>query len=226
MTKILANALTVLVLLVSQQLCAETVVPVDQEPHHHIVFQNKYVRIFDAIVPPGDQTLLHKHTFDNVFVVASGGKGTVEVPGKPLKHIAPVVGVAGYSKAPLTHRVGNVGTTPLRFIVAEVLAASGSKGTPAVLDALPGYKLVLENDRVKVYRVSLEPNQSTGPSPRTLPWLRVSVSQSTISVQDAGRSTQKLETKPGDYRWYGGATNQSLKNVGATPYKAIEIEWK
>ena len=219
-------------LFMSQQLFAQphqTIVPIEQEPRHRIVFQNKNVRIIDCLILPGDLTLFHTHSFDIVTVVVSGGNGTGEIQGKPPMQFAAINGQVTFNKAmnaPYTHRVGNVGTTPLRFIAAEVKAPSESPGVPAALDAVPGYKLVVENDRVKVYRVSVDPKQATGIRSRTLPWLRVSVSQSTISVQGPGKNPETLETKPGDYRWHEGATTDSIENIGLTKYEAIEIEWK
>jgi hypothetical protein len=232
MIKMLARTLCVFVLLVSQQLFAQavpTAVPVEQEPRHRIVFQNKNVRIYDALIPPGDLTLFHTHSFDTVNVVVSGGKGMNEFQGKPPIQSAFITGQVFFNKAtnaPYTHRLGNVGTTPIRVVGAEVLASSASRGVPAALDTVPGHKLVLENDLVKVYRVSVDPKQSTGVRSRTLPWLRISVLQSTISVQELGKNPETLETKPGDYRWYEGATTQSLENIGSTSYEAIEIELK
>jgi len=169
------------------------------------------------------------YSFDNVTVVASGGKGTNEIQGMPPKQFAPINGQVFFNKAtnaPFTHRLGNVGTTPLRFIAVEVLTSSASRGIPATLDTIPGHKLVLENDLMKVYRVSVDPKQSTGVRSRTLPWLRMSVSQSTISIQEPGKNADTLEAKPGDYRWHEGATTQSLENIGSTSYEAIEIELK
>jgi len=107
-----------------------------------------------------------------------------------------------------------------------LLAPSASQGVPAALDTVPGHKLVLENHVMKVYRVSVDPKQSTGIRSRTLPWLRISVSQSTISIQEPGKNIQTLETKPGDYCWYEGPTTDSIENVGLTKYEAIEIELK
>ena len=219
-------------LLVSQQLFAQaqqTAVPVEQEPRHRIVFQNQYVRIYDCLIPPGDQTLFHTHSFDNVAITVSGGKGRLEFPGKaPWEGVVNTgnVGFAKATNAPYTHRIGNLGTTPLRFIAAEVLSSASSPGVPAVLNTVPGHQFVLENDRVTVYRVSIDPDQSTGIRSRTLPWLRVSITQSTISVQGPGKSPETIETKPGDYRWYDGATTDSIKNIGSTKYEAIEIELK
>ena len=229
MINLLSKSLFLVVLLLSQQLFAQAVqpgVPLEQEPRHRIVFENKYVRIYDALIPPGELTLFHTHSVDSVAVAIHSGKGTNEFLGKAPVDITPVTGNAGFSKATYTHRVGNVGTTPLRFVGAEVKAPSEALGVPATLDALPGHKLVLENDRVKVYRVSIDPKQATGIRSRTLPWLRISVSQSTISVQGPGQNPETLDTKPGDYRWHEGATAQSLENLGSTKYEAVEIEWK
>ncbi len=108
----------------------------------------------------------------------------------------------------------------------EVLASASPPGVPAVLDAAPGHSFTLENDRVKVYRVSVDPKQSTGLRSRTSPWMRISVTPATISVKEQGKSAETLETKTGDFRWHEGATNQSIENVGSTKYVAYEIEWK
>jgi hypothetical protein len=229
MMNLISKSLFSLALLLSQLVFAqapETAVPIEQEPHHRIVFENKNVRIYDALIPPGEVTLFHTHSADSVAVAIHSGKGTSEFLGKAPTETIPVMGAAGFSKATYTHRVGNVGTTPLRFVGAEIKAPSDATATPANLDAVPGHKLVLENDRVKVYRISIDPKQSTGIRSRTLPWLRISVSQSTISVKGPGKNSEALETKPGDYRWYEGVTVQSLENTGATTYEAIEIEWK
>jgi quercetin dioxygenase-like cupin family protein len=219
-------------LLLPQQLFAQAqqaAVPVEQEPRHRIVFQNQHVRIYDVLIPPGDQTLFHTHIFDLVAISISGETGRFEMLGKPPMEGPIRSGSASFSnaaKAPYTHRLENVGTTPLRMVGIELLSSSSSPGVPAVLNTVPGHQLVLENDRVTVYRVSIDPKQSTGIRARTLPWLRVSITQSTISVQGPGKSAETIETKAGDYRWHEGATTDSIENIGSTKYEAIEIEWK
>jgi hypothetical protein len=157
--------------------------------------------------------------------VVSGGKLKGERPGRPPSEFPMLTGSVAFN-TPFTHRIENVGTTPIRMIGSEVLSSSSSPGVPAVLNTVPGHQLVLENDRVTVYRVSIDPDQSTGIRSRTLPWLRVSITQTTISVQGLGKSLETIETKPGDYRWHEGPTTDSIKNIGSTKYEAIEIEWK
>jgi hypothetical protein len=223
---------TIVCLLVSQQLFAQpqqTAVPVEQEPRHWVVFQNKYVRIYDCLIPPGDITLFHTHSFDNVAVTVSGGKGINEFQGKPPIQFDAITGAIGFSKAtnaPYTHRITNIGTTPLRFVVPEILSSSGSRGVPAALDTVPGHKFVLENDLVKIYRISIDPKQTTGIRSRTLPYLRISISQSMISIHEPGKTPKTVQTRPGDYRWHEGGTTDSIENVGSATYEATEIELK
>ena len=200
-------------------------VPVDQEPYHRTVFQNQNVRIYDVLIPPGVQTLFHVHSFDSFAIVVSGGTLKGERPGRPPREFTMLTGSVAFN-TPFTHRIENVGTTPIRMIGCEVLSSSSSPGVPAVLKTVPGHQLVLENDRVTIYRVSIDPDQSTGIRSRTLPWLRVSITQTTISVQVPGKSPETILTKAGDYRWHEGATTDSIENIGSTKYEAIEIEWK
>ena len=212
----------------SQQLFAQaqqTAVPVDQEPYHRTVFQNQNVRIYDVLIPPGVQTLFHVHSFDSFAIVVNGGKLKGERPGGTSEEFPMNTGNVAYN-TPVTHRTENVGTTPIRMIACEVLSSSSSPGVPAVLKDVPGHQWVFENDRVTVYRVSIDPDQSTGIRSRMLPWLRVSITQTTISAQGPGKTPETIETKPGDYRWYGNPTTDSIKNIGSTKYEAIEIEWK
>jgi hypothetical protein len=48
----------------------EVVVPVTQEPRHHVRLRNEYLRIIEAIFVPGDQSLSHKHASDTLGLVA------------------------------------------------------------------------------------------------------------------------------------------------------------
>jgi len=62
--KALINFLLVVVLLFSQ--AGPKVVPVGDNPGITLFFQNKYVRVIDAAIAPGDTTLFHTHSVNNV----------------------------------------------------------------------------------------------------------------------------------------------------------------
>ena len=50
---------------------AERVVPVHQEPRHHLVFDSPGTRILDVQIPPGDTTLFHTHSDPILYVTMS-----------------------------------------------------------------------------------------------------------------------------------------------------------
>ena len=150
MIKMTAKIILACLFLASQPLFAQTpqaVVPVEQEPLHRVVFHNKNARIYDAEFSPGVTCLFHKHSFDSVTIAASGGTGMNEILGLTPQQFTAPTGAAWFTKgtnAPYTHRIQNVDTTPLRFIAVEVLASASPPGVPAVLDAVPGHKLVVD----------------------------------------------------------------------------------
>jgi hypothetical protein len=60
-------------------------VPVENEPHHHLVFENEYVRVFKVEVAPHEATLVHRHKRDYVVVTIGDAEVTNAVVGKEPK---------------------------------------------------------------------------------------------------------------------------------------------
>lgn len=54
--------------LVASATIAQTPVPVEQEPHHHVVWKNGSVEVIRVVVPAGESTLFHTHSRDRVAV--------------------------------------------------------------------------------------------------------------------------------------------------------------
>ena len=204
---------------------APSVVPLEQEPHHKIVFENPDVRIYHAVIAPGESTLYHPHVLDGVAVTLEGGKSIAQLLDKAPQEGLRTTGAAGFNKSPYTHRVENVGTSQLYFIGVELKGVLRRVGTVSDFASNPGHQLVLENERVKVYRISLEPSQSTGMRSRAFPWTTVALTNASLSVE-RGPSTATVELKRGDHQWHEGSSTESLKNVGSTRFEDIEIELK
>lgn len=200
-------------------------VPVLKEPRHQVKFENEYVRVIEARLPPADATLFHTHSIDNVPVVISGGKLRTEIPGRQETYSTAEKGSASFAKASYTHRITNIGSTPLWFIDAEVLKSPGSMSAEP-LAGVKGYKLFLENERVRIYRIMLKPGESSGPHIHALAGLHVEVSGGRITVRSGSDKAKTSEPKPGEFNWHAGKWNHSINNHGSASYEAVEIEWK
>jgi quercetin dioxygenase-like cupin family protein len=224
-SKLFALALTLVVL-------QGGAVPVDKEPKHHLVLENEWVRVFDVTVAPSDSTLYHVHARDYLFVTL----GDANVQAQPIGGAAGPLKVADgevrFTKATITHRVVNPATSP-RFhnlTIEVVKTPSEAKGVapapPASAPTAHGRSLVLENDRVRVERLVLEPGDSTGMHTHARPGLAVIVHPATLTVTVEGGTPQREEYKAGDFAWSGAARTHALVNSGRTRFEVVEIEWK
>ena len=99
-------------------------VPVQNEPHHRVVFQNQYVRVLDVFFPVGEASLYHTHSNDNVSVALSGDKSQAQPQGEDWGEAGKVVpGQVGFRKArdhAYTHRVRSAGKLPFHVIDVEI----------------------------------------------------------------------------------------------------------
>ena len=117
----------------------DKVVPVHQEPRHHLKFDAPGTRILDIQIPPGDTTLFHTHSDPILYVIIStsqmrsqtlgaewSGEGPISlaapatsVASAPLVSTTPPGGLMStttYADKPLTHRVHNAGSSLYRLI--------------------------------------------------------------------------------------------------------------
>jgi hypothetical protein len=98
------------------------------EPHHHWLFENQYVRVYDVRIPAGETTLFHLHALDTVAVHLTPGLVSRQNEGgewtKPGTVEANEVELTHDSKQPRTHRVRNLGNDEIRVLMVQILAMS------------------------------------------------------------------------------------------------------
>jgi mannose-6-phosphate isomerase-like protein (cupin superfamily) len=203
---------------------AQTIVPVEQEPVHRVVFENDLVRVIDAALPAGHATLYHTHARDNVPVTVAGGRvATVPFGGEPVES-AVTVGQASFAAGGYTHIVRNAGTTPLHFIDVELRAstpAAAAVPQAAAPPSLAGHALALANSRVRVHRVVVTPGRQLEAHRHAGPLLEVVASGDLVAHGVAAPSS----TTPGKYYWHGDGAIDAVRNAGRVPYEVVEIEW-
>jgi quercetin dioxygenase-like cupin family protein len=200
-------------------------VPVATEPRHHLKFENEYVRVYDVVVPAGDATLFHLHANDYAFVSIGDATLKAQALGGQPGDLILKDGEARFTKGPITHRVTNVAGAPFRNITIEILKSPGPAGT-ATPDSSPGHSVVLENDRVRIERLILEPGQSTNIHTHNLSALSVFLTKSKVRIESPGAKPETIEYKPGDFRWRAAPVKHSIKNIGSTRFEAVGVDWK
>jgi quercetin dioxygenase-like cupin family protein len=202
-------------------------VEISGEPRHHPKFENEFVRVWDVTVPAGDVTLWHIHRNDNVVVTFGDASLRIETVGAAPVESQLKLGDVGFRKATYVHRAMNIGTTPFHNFTIEILKSSMGSQSLSKLNGQTGRQPIIENERVRIYRVSLEPGQSTTMHTHLLPGLGVAMTAGEIELTTEGKDKPDRFTLPlGDVRWRAGAVTHAIKNVGKTVFEAVDIELK
>jgi hypothetical protein len=108
----------------------QSAITMDGEPHHHLAFQNQYVRAFKVEVPPHSSTLLHQHARDYVFVTLGDTSLENDVQGKPPAKVELKDGDVRFSKGGFAHVAKNLSTQPFRNVTVEFLQPVGDLKPP------------------------------------------------------------------------------------------------
>lgn len=202
-------------------------VEISGEHHHHPTFENQFVRVWDVTVPAGEATLWHIHRQDNVVVSCGEVNLRIETLGRDPVESPWKFGEVRFSKATYVHRAINVGTTNFHNFTIELLKPTAFLPDAAKLPSEPGREPLLENDRVRVYRVSLGPGESSGMHTHPLPGLGVMITAGAIAITTEGNATpERVEITRPDVRWRAGAVRHSIRNIGITRFEAVDIEIK
>ena len=135
-------------------------IQVSQEPCHHNVFENDWVRILDVHIPPHDTSLMHKHSTPSVFMVLSNtktGSQTLIEPGKP-SFANGNIWFEGFYDTPRIHRVWNEDTVEFHVIDMELLHTPASNAHE--IPAIPFSKELFNVKPVQAFRVTMPPGKS------------------------------------------------------------------
>ena len=96
-------------------------VPITGEQHHHLIFQNDYVRVFNVIVPAGDATLLHRHNFPYLYLSLGPANFANAVEGQPEARVSLQDNDTRYSAGHMSHLVRMDKGLPFHNITIELL---------------------------------------------------------------------------------------------------------
>lgn len=209
----------------------EKPVPILKAPYHRPVFTNQYVTMLDAYIPPGRNTGYHIHAQDSVSVNITIGDqtsqdfGSTEIrpPNRGKKGQATFNPYA--KEGARTHKATNIGQTPFHNVSFLFTSPRPYNFTPSTRN-VAGFTQVMDNERVRGWRVVLEPGQATGQITQTAPGIRIVVWGGEITEIVPGAADRGWYLSEGQYFWQDPETTRSLKNIGTTRVEFLEFELK
>jgi quercetin dioxygenase-like cupin family protein len=199
-------------------------VPVEQEPHHHVVLKNDSVLVTHVVIPPGEVTLYHTHSYDRAAIHLTNNMVTFQQPDQPESEQMPVkigeISASTRQGSPLTHRVRNAGPGPFEVIDVEFLQRPAqSSGTAAATVAA-------ENPSARIYNWVLAPGTSSAQHTHERPYLIVAATKMQLKMTGPDGKSSTHEIKAGDFHWVDSKIMHTLTNDGATEGQIVELELK
>jgi len=210
----------------------EVGVPILKAPYHLPVFTNEYVTVLKIFIPPGRNTGYHTHTEDSVSVnivpadMTNQNLGSSEVTrGERAQRGR--AGYTSYSKqGPRTHKATNIGETPFHNISFILRNREPGRFTPSSRTNVPGYVQILDNERVRGWRLVLEPGQSAAAITQTAPGLRIVLDGGELVESVPGQADRGWMLATGEFYWQDSGVTRGLRNIGTTRIEIEEFEIK
>jgi hypothetical protein len=194
---------------------------VRDEPRHHNVFENEYVRILDVHLAPHDTTQYHVHNTPSVFIVF-----TKTITGSQLLGQTPVMGqLLGRNSAtepgyptydslviPRIHRVWNDDSTWFHVMDIELVAGKAHNDEPLLQNS--SIQLMFDKPLVRGYKIQLATKGSLQLPLSKTGYLLVSLSEAVITFQSNGTLEHRY-MKAGHYCWIEAGWQLSITNNNA-----------
>jgi quercetin dioxygenase-like cupin family protein len=198
-------------------------VHVRDEPRHHNVFENKFVRILDVHLGPNDTTLYHLHNTPSVFILFTNTQVSSQLLGGQPQKGANVKGVVSYDSlvTPRIHRVWNEDTSWFHVMDVELTSKLQKSNTPVLQNQF--LQLLFNEQQVNGYRAELKPGGILQAPASAKGYLIVSKAESIADFTVDGKSQHRI-LKPGHYIWMEAGRNFSLHAITPANFVLLQIK--
>lgn len=188
---------------------ASAQLPVRNEPRHHNVFENNYVRVLDVFIGPKDTTLYHLHNTPSVFIIYTKTKVGSQLAGQSAQEGINLPGAVSYDSltTPRLHRVWNEDSSWFHVMDVELTAMHHRTDIPVLKDPL--LELLFYKKEVNGYSIELKPGSSIQLPASVNGYLLISKSETEIDYRINGAVQHRI-MKAGHYIWIEAGKNSSL----------------
>ena len=202
-----------------------------ENPDGRVVLTNEFVVLQRLWVPAGEWEGIHSHPGNQIYVHIKGGEWSGRLGGEiEYWGIASPDGEVGWmDPIPLSvrHESGNTGDTPIDLIYVTLkkegpIADGAGPGAQAFPDAF--VDLLIENERMIVQRVRLDPGWWTGPHVHTGRQVIIYTKGGTRSERRGGQMQGSSKAiRPGSAAWVEAAGTSEAHDVGNSGDSPLEF---
>lgn len=217
-------------LAITSKAASQTFVPVEQTSYHVPAFSNEYVTVLNVFIPPQRRSGYHLHSLDSLGVLISETERTGQLLGEAVEVTPPrplgSVTFTSYSREDRIHEVHVTGDKPFHNIVVELLKPAAGEFTAGSRDGVSGYTQVLDNERVRAWRLVLAPGESAPAITQSAPGIRIVVAGGELIERVPGQADRGMAPRSGEFFWQDAGVTRAVQNTGTTPLELVEVELK
>jgi quercetin dioxygenase-like cupin family protein len=183
--------------------------PVRNEPRHHNVFENDYVRVLDVFIGPKDTTFYHLHNTPSVFIIYTKTKVGSQLAGKQPEEGINLPGDINYDSltTPRFHRVWNKDTGWFHVMDIELTRIKNKSDIPVLQN--PFVKLLFNKKQANGYNIELKPGNVLQLPASVNGYLILSKGETVIKYK-INELVQHRIMKAGHYIWIEAGKKTSL----------------
>jgi len=214
-----------LIITISSTIFINAQVQVRDEPRHHNVFENEFIRVLDVHLAPGDTTLYHLHNTPSVFIVLTNSNVGSQLSGGLPQRGANLSGEITYDSLanPRLHRVWNEDTSWFHVMDIELTSKRANLRIPPFQN--PSLKLLFNKEQVNGYEAEIRPGGNLPIPPSSYGYLLVSKKETIIDYK-INETTQRRIMKAGHYLWIEGGKSITIMSSNQTSASLVLLQIK
>lgn len=231
-------------------------VEVADEPDHRELFRNELIRVYEAVIRPGRETLYHRHDKDTLYLVLEGGKNySTPLPGTRagiyafpksiglMRKIRWLLSLSLFGwtylpksiyflmhsqQSPVIHKVlgSKRNARAMRMMGVEFLKTGGHGWTASA--AVDSLPVDYEDQTIRVFRLKIPLAQRRLEGPLAFTGLVIaSKGPARIEWYPSDDSRREIQDlKEGDFLWNDGADSFGLLRTQGDESEALIVRLK
>jgi hypothetical protein len=220
----------VLIAVLSSTILVSAQVQVRDEPRHHNVFENQFIRILDVHLGPRDTTLYHLHNTPSVFITLANVKVGSQLTGQQPQTGANISGLIMYDAiaTPRIHRVWNDDTSWFHVMDIELIAGQPKNNVELIhagdLKLNDDGIITLFNEKlVTGYRMRFSKGQTMKLPSSKSGYLLASTGNAFVDITLKG-TIQHRNMKAGHYVWLDGKEATTITSDSIADYILLQLK--
>src|SRR5215467_3968183 len=221
--------------LLAQQ--AQAPVEITSEPHHHLLFENMFVRVFGVSINPGETTLMHHHGHDYLGVSIGDAQFMNAKEGAQPAAVTLKDGETRFTASGLNHAITNTAKTQFRNVTIELLgpttnqkACTESCAVPTPCDsadkaACVSVAKLITADQWSVTLVTLPAGAKYAQHTHLANFLNVPLADADVTVKNQDQPETVVHNKAGEVTWNNPVVH-TVTNTGKTTAKVVVLEFR